>query len=57
MKLIQPYTFLGLTLKEYYERELEDKTAKHIYLHYEHEGKNYMKQLPYFEAKQIIDEL
>lgn len=57
MKLIQPYPFLGLTIKEYYLRELEEKSAKHIYLFYEVDGKQYMKQLPYLEAQTIINDL
>ena len=58
LTLIQPYPFLGLTIKEYYLKELEDKTAKHIYLHYEDEtGKQFMKQVPYLDAIVLINDL
>lgn len=60
LKLIQPYPYRGHTLKEWYLKELEDKTAKHIYLFYEKEGepgKEYMRQLPYNDAFVLINEL
>lgn len=57
LKLIQPYPSRGLTIKEWYLSELEDKTAEHIYLFYEKEGKEYMRQLPYNDAFVIINEL
>ena len=57
MKLIQPYPTRGLTIKEWYKKELEDKTAKHIYMFYEVDGKEYMKQVSYLDAKEIIENL
>jgi len=57
MKLVQPYPFLGKTIKEHYLSELEDKTAKHIYFFYEIDGKNYMKQVPYLEAQEMVNNM
>ena len=59
LKLVQPYPSRGLTLKQHYLFELEDKSAKHIYFHYEDEetGKLYMKQIPYLEAQVIVNDL
>ena len=58
LTLVQPYPFLGLSIKDYYLRELEDKTAKHIYFHYEDEtGKRFMKQVPYEFAVELINEI
>lgn len=58
LTLTQPYPFLGLTIKEHYLRELEEKSAKHIYFHYEgDDGKKYMKQIPYLEAVTLIESM
>ena len=57
MKLIHPYPQRG-NIKEFYLKELDlNKAQKHIYLYYEIDGKNYMKQVPYMEAKEIIESL
>jgi hypothetical protein len=60
LKLIQPYPTRGLTIKEWYLSELEDKAAKHIYMFYEKKGelgKEYMRQLPYNDAFVLIHQL
>jgi hypothetical protein len=58
LTLVQPYPFLGKTIKEHYLNELEDKTAKHIYFYYEDEtGKRFMKQVPYLDAEVLIDSI
>lgn len=58
MKLINPYKYLNLSLKDFYLKELSlEKTRNWIYMYYEHEGKEYMKQVPIDEAKEIIDNL
>jgi hypothetical protein len=58
LTLVQPYEYLGLTIKEYYLKELEDKTAKHIYFYYEDEnGKRFMKQVPYLDAVTLVNNI
>jgi hypothetical protein len=58
LTLVQPYPFLGLTIKEHYLKELEEKSAKHIYFYYEDEtGKRFMKQVPYLDAVELINEM
>lgn len=58
MKLINPYKYLNLSLKDFYLKEISlEKTRPWIYMYYEHEGKEYMKQVPIDEAKEIIDNL
>lgn len=58
MKLIQPYKYLGLSLKDFYLKEISlEKTRDWIYMYYELEGKEYMKKVPLDEAKEIIDNL
>lgn len=58
MKLIKPYNYVELSLKDYYLKEIELEKAKpYIYMYYEIDGKNYMKQTLIEDAKQILEDL
>ena len=57
-KLINPYKYLNLSLKDFYLREIElEKTRDWIYMYYENEGKEYMKKVPIDEAIVITNDL
>ena len=57
-RLINPYKYLNLSLKDFYLREIElEKTRDWIYMYYENEGKEYMKKVPIDEAIVITNDL
>lgn len=58
MNLIHPYPYREESIKDYYSKELElEKTKPYIYMYYEHEGKQYMKQVPIHDAQVIVNDL